>query len=43
MAARAKNRKTGAKRDFLTKKIKKSSCQKPLDRFQYKFAEMFLW
>ena len=22
---------------------KKSSCQKPLDRFQYNFAEMFLW
>ena len=21
----------------------KSSCQKPLDRFQYNFAEMFLW
>ena len=29
--------------DFLTKKIKKSSCQKPLDRFQHNFAEMFLW
>ena len=27
--------------DFLTKR--KSSCQKPLDRFQYNFAEMFLW
>ena len=24
-------------------KIKTSSCQKPLDRFQYHFAEMFLW
>ena len=24
-------------------KIKKNSCQKPLDRFQYNFAEMFLW
>ena len=23
--------------------FKKSSCQKPLDRFQYSFAEMFLW
>ena len=23
--------------------FKKSSCQKPLDRFQYNFAEMFLW
>ena len=22
---------------------KKSSCQKPLDRFQYNLAEMFLW
>ena len=29
--------------DFLTKKLKKSSCQKPLDWFQYNFAEMFLW
>ena len=29
--------------DFLTKNIKKSYCQKPLDRFQYNFAEMFLW
>ena len=29
--------------DFLTKNSKKSSCQKPLDRFQYNFAEMFLW
>ena len=25
------------------RKLKKSSCQKPLDRFQYHFAEMFLW
>ena len=23
--------------------FKKASCQKPLDRFQYNFAEMFLW
>ena len=23
--------------------LKKSSCQKPLDRFQYNFAEMFFW
>ena len=23
--------------------FKKSSCQKPLDRFQYNFVEMFLW
>ena len=23
--------------------FKKSSCQKPLDRFQYNFAEMFFW
>ena len=23
--------------------LQKSSCQKPLDRFQYNFAEMFLW
>ena len=23
--------------------FKKSSCQKPLDQFQYNFAEMFLW
>ena len=23
--------------------FKKSSCQKPLDRFQYNIAEMFLW
>ena len=29
--------------DFLTKNLKNSSCQKPLDRFQYNFAEMFLW
>ena len=24
-------------------KLKKSSCQKPLDRFPYTFEEMFLW
>ena len=29
--------------DYLTKNLKKSSCQKLLDRFQYHFAEMFLW
>ena len=23
--------------------FQKSSCPKPLDRFQYNFAEMFLW
>ena len=23
--------------------FKKSSCQKPLDQFQYNFGEMFLW
>ena len=28
---------------ILYKKLKKSSRQKPLDRFQYNFAEMFLW
>ena len=28
---------------YLYRKIKKSSCQKPPDRFQYTFAEMFLW
>ena len=28
---------------YLYRKLKKSSCQKPLDRFQYNFAEMFLW
>ena len=28
---------------YLYSKLKKSSCQKPLDRFQYNFAEMFLW
>ena len=27
----------------LYRKLQKSSCQKPLDRFQYNFAEMFLW
>ena len=28
---------------YVYRKIEKSSCQKPLDRFQYNFAEMFLW
>ena len=28
---------------YLYRKLKKTSCQKPLDRFQYNFAEMFLW
>ena len=28
---------------YLYRKFKKSSCQKPLDRFPYTFAEMFLW
>ena len=28
---------------YLYRKLKKSSCQKPLDRFPYTFAEMFLW
>ena len=28
---------------YLYRKLKKSSCQKPLDRFQYNCAEMFLW
>ena len=28
---------------YLYRKLKKSSCQKPLDQFQYDFAEMFLW
>ena len=27
----------------LYRKLKKSSCQKSLDRFPYNFAEMFLW
>ena len=27
---------------YLYRKLKKSSCQKPLDRFQYNFAKMFL-
>ena len=27
---------------YLYRKLKKSSCQKPLDRFPYTFAEMFL-
>ena len=28
---------------YLYRKLKKSSCQKPLDPFPYTFAEMFLW
>ena len=28
---------------YLYRKLKKSSCQKPLNRFPYYFAEMFLW
>ena len=28
---------------YLYRKLKKSSCMKPLDRFPYNFAEMFLW
>ena len=28
---------------YLYRKVKKSSCPKLLDRFQYNFAEMFLW
>ena len=28
---------------YLYRKLKKSSCQTPLDRFPYTFAEMFLW
>ena len=28
---------------YLYRKLKKSSCQKPPDRFPYNFAEMFLW
>ena len=28
---------------YLYRKLKKSSCQKSLDRFPYTFAEMFLW
>ena len=28
---------------YLYRKLKKSSSQKPLDRFPYTFAEMFLW
>ena len=34
---------TGAKNRFFNLILKKSSCQKPLDRFQYNFAEMILW
>ena len=28
---------------YLYRKLKRSSCQKPLDRLQYNFAEMLLW
>ena len=28
---------------YLYRKLLKSSCQKPLDRFQYNFAGRFLW
>ena len=28
---------------YLYRKLSKSSCQKPLDLFQYNFAEVFLW
>ena len=28
---------------YLYRKLKKSSCQKPLDQLRYNFAEMFLW
>ena len=28
---------------YLYRKLKKSSCLKPLDRYPYNFAEMFLW
>ena len=28
---------------YLYRKLKKSSCQKPLDQLQYNLAEMFLW
>ena len=28
---------------YLDRKLKKSSCLKPLDRFPYNFAEMFIW
>ena len=28
---------------YLYRSLSKSSCQKHLDRFQYNFAEMFLW
>ena len=30
-------------RIYLYRKLKKSSCQKPLDQLPYSFAEMFLW
>ena len=28
---------------YLYRKLKKSSCQKPLDRFPYNIVEMFFW
>ena len=28
---------------YLYRKLKKSTCQKPLDRFPYNFAQIFLW
>ena len=28
---------------YLNRKLKKSSCQKPLNRFQYNLEGMFLW
>ena len=28
---------------YLYRKLKKSSCQKPMDRFKYNSARMFLW
>ena len=28
---------------YVYRKLKKSSCPKPLDRFPYNFAKMFLW
>ena len=39
-----KHGRQGAGLNFpIYRKLKKSSCQKPPDRFPYKFAEMFLW
>ena len=28
---------------YLYRKVKKKFCQKPMDRFQYNLAGMFLW